>query len=81
MNRRNALKGLAAGLAAFPGLVPDVGDTHSSSIGKLFPTDLPSRTPTEFAAKGFRQPLVGWSTARPSRPEGEWPWAESTPAS
>ena len=58
MNRRNALKGLAAGLAAFPGLVPHAGDTDPSAVGKLFPTDLPLQTPTQFAAEGFRQPAT-----------------------
>ena len=70
MNRRNALKGLAAGLAAFPGFVPHVGNTHPSSVGKLFPTDLPSRTPTQFAAEGFRQSACGVIYRQTQPPRG-----------
>ena len=70
MNRRNAIKGLVASLAAFQEFVPRVGNALPPSVGKLFPTDLPPLKPAQFPAEGFRQPACGVIYQQTQPPRG-----------
>ncbi len=70
MNRRTALKGLAAGVAALPTLIPRAGSASSRSPGTLFPLDLPLRKPVQFAAEGFRQAACGVIYRQTEPPRG-----------
>ncbi len=70
MNRRNVLQGLVASLAAFPDLVPRLGNALPPSVDKLFPTDLPPQKPAQFLAEGFHQPACGVIYRQTEPPRG-----------
>ena len=70
MNRRNALKGLAASVAALRGIVPRVGNAVPSSAKTLFPTDTPLQRPVQFPAEGFHDPACGVIYRQTQPPRG-----------
>ncbi len=59
MKRRDALKGLLAGLAAHPALSSLAAQAVARGAGTLFPTNLPYQQWVEFPAEGFSHPACG----------------------